>query len=78
MVDESDLENRANKCINNIILLNNEHITQRYNIPQSNIPEEPRYISYMLLTGLINGQYRSRCHVNSYFQVIYSIYFSGI
>ena len=45
MVDEGDLENRTKQWINYIILFNNEQLIQRYNINQSNIPEESRYIS---------------------------------
>ena len=36
---EADLENRTKQWINDIIIFNNEHIIQRYNIPQSNIPK---------------------------------------
>ena len=71
MVDESDLENITNQWINDIRLFNNEHIIQHHNIPQSNIPEEPCYISGMTPTGFINGQYESRCYVNLYFQVLF-------
>ena len=40
MVDEAGLEIITNQWINDISLFNNEHIIQRYNITQSNIPEE--------------------------------------
>ena len=56
MVDEADIENKTKYWINDISLFNNEHIIQRYNNPQSNIPEEARYISCMTPTGFINGQ----------------------
>ena len=76
MVDESDIENRIKQGINDISLFNNKHIIQRYNIPQSHIPEEPRYISCLKPTGFINSQYESRCYVNSNFKVIFfNIYF---
>ena len=71
MVDEGDLENRTKQWINYIILFNNEQLIQRYNINQSNIPEESRYISCLTPTGFINGQDESRCDVNLSFQVLY-------
>ena len=55
IIDESDIENRKNQLINDIINLNNEHIIQCYNVTQSNVPEETRYISSMTPTGFING-----------------------
>ena len=77
MVDEAYLKNITNQWINDISLFNNEHIIQHYNIPQSNIPEEPCYISFTTPTGLINGQYWSSCYVNSYFQVLFFGIFFG-
>ena len=56
IVDEADTENRINQWINGIIIFNNEHIIQHYNIPQSNILEEPRYVSCIIPTGFINVQ----------------------
>ena len=69
IVDEEDLKNRTNQQINAIINFNNEHILMGYNVTQSNIAEEEQYISCMTPTGLINGQDKSRCYVNSQFQV---------
>ena len=57
IVDEADLENRTNQWISGIIIFNNEHIIQHYNIPQSNMPKELRYVSCMIPTGFINVQY---------------------
>ena len=48
--DETDLEKRTNQWINNIRNFNNEHIIQHYNVNQSNIPKEERYISCMTPT----------------------------
>ena len=56
MVDEADIKNRTKQWINDISLFNNEHIIQHYNIPQSNIPEEPHNISCLTPTRLINGK----------------------
>ena len=39
MVDEADLKNITKQWINDIRLFNNKHIIQRYNTPESNIPE---------------------------------------
>ena len=57
IVDEADLENRNNQWISGIIIFNNEHIIQYYNIPQSNMPKEPRYVSYIIPSGFTNVQY---------------------
>ena len=54
-INEAYLEKKRNKFINDINNFNNKHITQYYNKTQSNIPEEPCYISSMALTGFING-----------------------
>ena len=76
---EADIENRTKQWINDIIIFNNEHIIQRYNITQSNIPEEPRYISCMKPTGFINGQDEPICYVNLYFQVLcFNTYFQTV
>ena len=56
IVDEADLENRKNQWIIGIIIFNNEHIIQHYNIPQPNMPKEPRYVSYIIPIGFINVQ----------------------
>ena len=56
IVDEADLENRKNQWISGIIIFNNEHIIQHYNIPQPNMPKEPRYVSYIKPNGFINVQ----------------------
>ena len=78
MVDEADLKNITKQWINDIRLFNNKHIIQRYNIPESNIPEEPRYISCMKPTGFINGDYESRCYVHSYFQALFFNFFQTV
>ena len=39
IVDEENIETISNQWINEIKIFTNEHIIQRYNIPQSNIPE---------------------------------------
>ena len=70
-IDEAYLEKKTNQFINYIINFNNKHIIQYNNKPISNIPEELRYISSMIPTGFINGQYKSRCYVNSSFQVLF-------
>ena len=49
--------------MNYISLFHNEYIIQCYNIPQSNIPEEPSSISCMAPTGFINDQDESMCYV---------------
>ena len=56
--------------VNDIRNFNNEHIIKCYSVTQSNIPEEPHYISSIPPTAFINGQDESRCYVNSSFQVI--------
>ena len=65
IIDERDIETRTNKLVNDIINFNNEHKINCYSVTQSNIPEEPRYISSMPPTGFINGQDKSMCYVNS-------------
>ena len=74
-IDEAGLEKKRNKFVNDISGFNNKHIIQCYNKTISNIPEEPRYISSMTPTGFINGQYESRCYVNSSLQVIFKYLF---
>ena len=71
VIDEEDLEKKKNQFINDIINFNNKHIIQCYSETKSNISEEPYYISSMTSTGFINGQYKSRCYVNSLFQVLF-------
>ena len=74
--DEEDLKNITKQWINDMSIFNNEHIIQRYNILQSNIPEEPRHISCMTPTRFVNSQNESRRYVNSSFQVFFfSIFF---
>ena len=60
----ADLENKTNQFINDISNFNNKHIIQSYNEAISNIYEEPRYISSMTPTGLINGQDELICYFN--------------
>ena len=67
IIDEEYLENRKKHWINDSSTFNNEHIIQRYNIPQSNIHQKPHFISCMKPTGFINCQDESRCYVNSHF-----------
>ena len=74
-ISEADLENKTNKFVYHINYFNNKHIFQCYNETISNIPEEPSYISSMTPTEFINGQYESRCYINSSFQVHFSISF---
>ena len=76
IVDEVDLKNRTNQWLDHIINFNKEHFIQSYNVTESNLPEEEHYISGMIPTGFINGQYESIFYVNSSFQVNFSIYFS--
>ena len=76
VIDGEDLEKRTSQFINYIRNFNNQHIIQCYRITQSNIPEEPRYISSMSPTGFINGQDESRFYFNSSFQVpFFNIFF---
>ena len=70
-IDEAYLENKTNQFINDISDFNNKRIIQYSNKHISNIPEEPRYISSMTLTGFMNGQDESRCYVNLSFQVLF-------
>ena len=65
IIDKADIENRTKQFINDIKNFNKEHIIQCYSENQSNIPEEPCYISSMTPTGFINGKDESRCYVNS-------------
>ena len=62
---------RKKQSTNDINNFNNKHIIQCYNKTISNVPEERRYIPSMTPTGFINGQYESRCYVNSSFQLLY-------
>ena len=78
IIDEADLENRTNQLITDISNCNREHIIQCYIKTQSNIPEEPCYISYMTPTSFINVQYESRCSIKSSYQVLFFISFSDI
>ena len=64
IVDEADIEIRTKQWINDISIFNNEHIIQHYNIPKSNLPEEPRCISCITPTGFINGKDEPICYVN--------------
>ena len=73
-IDESDLENKTNQFINDIIDFNNKHIIQCYNKKNSSIPEEPCYISSVTPTGFINGQYESIFYINLSFQEIFFKY----
>ena len=68
VVYESYIKNITNHWINAIKNFNNEHIIQRYNVTQYNIPEEERYISYIPPTVFINGQDESTWYVNLLFQ----------
>ena len=69
-------EKKKNQFINDISDFNNKHIIYCYNKTKCNIPEEPRYMSYMTSTGLINDNDESRYSVKSSFQVIFfNIYF---
>ena len=63
--------NRTNKWLFQILDFNKEHIIQPYNINISYIHEEEQFISCMTPAVFINGQYESRCYVNS-FQVSFS------
>ena len=77
--DEVDIQNITNQLINDIKNLNNERIIKCYNVNQSNITEEPCYISSMKPNGFINGQDESRCYVNLSFQVFFfNIYFQTV
>ena len=69
--DESYLGKKTNQFINYISDFNNKRIIQCNNKHISNIPEEPRYISYMTPIGFSNGQDESRCYVNSSSQVLF-------
>ena len=62
---------RKQNIIHYSINFNKEHIIQCNNKTISDIPEEPRVISSMTPTGLINGQDDSICYVNSSFQVLF-------
>ena len=71
---EADLEKKRNHFINDISDFNNKHIIQCYKETLSNTPEEPRYISSVTPIVFMNGQYESRCYVNSSFQVLFFQY----
>ena len=70
-IDETEPEKKTNQFINDIINFNNKHIIKCYNKTISNIPAEPRHISYTTPTIFINSQYESICYFNSSFQVIF-------
>ena len=57
--------------INDKSEFNNTHIIKSNIQHVSNIPEEERFISSMTPIGFRNGQYESRCYVNSSFQVLF-------
>ena len=69
--DETDIEKKNNQFINYIRNINKIYIIQCYNKIIFNITEEPHYISSRIPTVFINGQYESRCYVNSSFKVLF-------
>ena len=60
----ADLGKKIDQFINDISDFNNKNIIQCNNKPMSNIPEEPRYISYMTPNVFRNGQDESRFYIN--------------
>ena len=56
--DEADIEKKTNQFINDGSDFNNKHIIKCNNKPMYNIPEEPRYISYVTPIGFMNGRYK--------------------
>ena len=72
---KADLGVNKDQLINDKSEFNNTHIIKSNIEPVSNIPEEECFISSMTPIGFRNGQYESRCYVNSSFQLIFLIYF---
>ena len=71
--DEAYLGKKTNHSINDEVGYNNKHIIRCNIHPISNLPEEPRFISFMTPIGFKSGQDESRCYVipSSFFQNLF-------
>ena len=73
--NKADLGGGTNQFINDKSDLNNTHIMKSNIQNISNIPEEERFVSSMTSIGFRNGEYESRCYINSSFQVLFQYLF---
>ena len=76
---QADLDKMVDEFISHKTKFNTAHIIKSDIQQIMNIPEKARFISSMAPTGFRNDQDKSRCYVNSTFQVLFfNVFFRSL